>query len=670
MAVARWGDFAFGTRRWSQGGGPVGGAATYEDFFDGPNWRRVYEVETDPTDSSGPYVEVPPEGDPLGPEERVCLSSSASKTFTFEIRDGDGDLVQEISDILSATLTEELDAASILEFTLYGDNGAVANLTSANEVWLRDRYGIRVDTFRISQTRKWRNEAAYFFSFEGVSSVQQLGREWVESFNSESGDTARDIIEALLENQEQTPIIEVGDIDKTVGDEEIIFSVSQMTVLEALIELQRTLTTEGHFFVSANHKLCWSAIVGSRGETFSVGEQIRGLDVQYDWSSNMVTRLYLYGMGATSESRVRLSDHGDYSVDYMERNIALYGIVPYRKIDNRIKKPETLANMAQRILKRYAGPSLTVSVEALELSKADEDTETDTRWLKSFEDVFIGSVYRIVDAAAAVDTEVEIVKIQRDLSKVLPISVELNSRRESLSNYFDRILSQLNPEMDVMDDRSRYPHVGRIFDSTDDYSGYSDLEYKKGDWRHTPDGMEYWEDGWHDVTDKDREGSLRINPDTGELERYDGTEWTTTDGDGNPLTESVAADLAFGEDFDIQSVGDANAAGETGLVADAGHVHALWHIGYVYEDLPDLSSSGYGSSGYGSSGYGSDFVPAVGYTESDGRYWAWDVTEAGWVEWIFMSKVFKLEDGILYANLDHPSGEDWVMLSHLLGLDT
>lgn len=541
MAVTRFGLQKYGTVRFWQHGA-VAGASTYEDFFDGPNWGISFEGTTQ-TGNGGQAVKtvtLPPQGDPTARPEVITLTPNEA-LWTIETRNSGGAKLSTVTEWYSGKLREKLDEASSLEFTVLGDNAVISEFAPPNTVWLRDRWGLVIDKFRLTHPLRVRSGVTFEYRFRGQSLIRQLAKEPVQSYYT--GDEpipVSEIVNALMANQVQSPKIAVGDIDSNIAYETLVFSAEETNVLAALVRLQSMLASRGHIYLDAKSRLCWTQHMGTRGELIEVGAQLKNAEVEYDYE-DLVTRLYLYGAGQDPRTRLSLAENeGDDP--YMERNTETYGVVPLIKIDNRVKHYPSLVAMANKILERYSEPVTRLSVNILELAKADTQTVDDSRFNAEFLDLYKGSQYTVIDADQGINTTVDVVEIEHDLENPFNTRAELSNRSVKLSDYLRNIIEQMNPALDVNDDGSRYPEIGRLFNAGTDYSGYSDLAFRNGDWRHTPDGMQYYQGGaWNDVE----------------------------------------ADLTFGVDSDIQNVGDANAAGNTNKVADAGHVHAAVWLEYT-----------------------------------------------------------------------------------------
>ena len=472
------GLIAWGPDRWWVPGAPT----SLAEFYDQYGWER------DPAIVSYYFG---------GVLETVTASRTA--IYTIEAIDADGVLLDEITDWFKGRLSFQLDEASTLEFTVPGTSDNVAYLVPENRIQVRDRFGFLLECFEIQSGTKRRKGDAIYFDAKLHSAIVQLGKEPVLEFTTgvdadfvPETMTVAAIVTALLDLQVQSPPISLGRIDDAIGNYEIAFTVTgggTTSILQAIKDIQAILPIElaGHFFVDGKRRLRWQLAVGShRGETIEVGAGLQGIEysIRYD---DMITRLYLYGEGDDPATRVKLTDEGaDEAEEYIESDtVGTWGVKPLVKVDKRIKWPQTLLEVAQRVIEEFKNPAIEIRLNALDVAKADG-----TRFAGKY-DLYVGSVYTATDSAQDISEAVTVQSLTLDMQNVLPVNMELNNRQRDLASLLESIIRSLNAPLDV--DGTRYPSMGR------NYSDRTNPQYRAGDTRYNGNPQMHNGTDWEDM---------------------------------------------------------------------------------------------------------------------------------------------------------------------------
>jgi hypothetical protein len=512
------------------------GAVSADDFFDTPWWNRPTADNPyggdggggDPvldgpgfngegpdytTGGSPGFDGIPPinwtapsSGDPYDggtvtlPPATINITASRTHVYRIEVYDEDNDRLAVVDKWFGGKLFLALDQANSVQFSITADDAAAALMVRPNVIKVRDRWGFLVDTFVIQQTAGRRVGDAVFLDVQCASYIAQLGEEPVVLYEGEDVDgeglTVAQHIAGLLALQIRPYTITLGDLDDAIGAETFVFHAQDTTVLNALRQLQSVLAKDlaGHFYVDANRRLVWTLVMDDKKERYlGLGANLQGLRYKTDWTQ-LVNRIYLYGEGQDEATRLRLTDAGE-AEEYMEdaSSVSTYGLNPKVKIDRRVRKPETLVRIANRVLEEFGEPRIVVEVDAIDLAKSDEYSH--------FEDIYIGSQYRVVDTAQGVDTTVDVVAMEIDMGNPMPVRLELTNQERRLGDLFGDMLDALTQPLDV--DGERYPTMGR------NYSTEAERLARAGDVR------------WSGVDDR------------GEM--HDGTDWQELAGTGIPI---------------------------------------------------------------------------------------------------------------------------------------
>jgi hypothetical protein len=385
------------------------------------------------------------------------------KYWGLEVRTSTGALVADVTKHWGGKATFNADQPPQLEFNtvteVFGNVAVDAPfglfaLAAQYEIWLRDWRGFLMGRFEITSAKFVDNPPAEYLEIKAQGLVARLSRESVATFTTpvvkktnpdgslsdvKSAQSVSQIVTRLLALQLREPAIEVGFIDPAIGTELRYFAVKDTTILAALQALQNTLpkALAGTITVDADYKLQWLVNVGYANLTLSKTAPepaLRAVNVSARFDE-MITRLYLYGQGQSTDTFLSIAP----PTAYMDRNSDTFGIISARKTDNRIIFQETLRNVASRILDETASPYFQVEVDVLDLVKADQGY--------TMPDVWPGATYALDSPAALAmgGASVKVQSVTYDLANPLPLDVKLEARAERLSDIFDRILGQLNP---------------------------------------------------------------------------------------------------------------------------------------------------------------------------------------------------------------------------------
>lgn len=529
-------------------------AVTIADFFDRPSWERptVDRGYTPPVGTGGDVFtgtpgfggtggSEPSTGAPgfspetplwvvwtpdedggtvtaVGPDGAVTIDIVANRRrfYSIEVYDNDGDRVTAVPEWISGKLTRKLDQASTLEFRIAHDAEGAADLVRPNQVWLRDRWGFVLGTFQIQRRKPNGTGDASYIDFVCQGAIGQLAEEVVISYDGGgAGLTVQDHIEALLALQSKTGQITLGTVDDAIGSVEMPFFAVDTTIHAALLQLQTALTreTRGRFYVDPKRRLQWRLAPGDSGEQVITRKRnVYSIESEIDYTA-LVNRIYLYGEGQDAASRLSLTDAGE-AEDYIQNapSVALYDVQTAIKVDRRIRHPETLLRVAQRILEEFATPPVYVSVEMLDLAKADD---APTGWA----DIEIGGLYRVVDSVLGIDQSIEIVGIETSLEQPVPLRVELANQRKNLGDLISRLVDALEQPLDV--DGERYPTMGRNYTAQDPRSARAGDTRWNTDRGQMHDGAA-WQDmgGGGDPSDVEGVAIVSLDPQAGTLDSY------------------------------------------------------------------------------------------------------------------------------------------------------
>ncbi len=419
--------------------------------------RPTYDAENDiwRVNPPTPITEIR-QWQPGGYEE-IAVERDRTKPWRLVIRDANNSTLANVTAFWNARVLAKTDEAGELSFRCRYHETFRTHLSGENYIWLYDGFGLLREKYQIMQVRRVREGEARIVEVRCLSMISKLSREPVANYTTPvetsinaKGEVVerrlvlpvRTVVRELLDLQQNSgPRILAGTIDPGIGNFLVRYAAEETTIYDALRGLQLLLPAplRGVFTVDAENRLNWSLRVGPQQLRMELGKELKGIEYALDYT-DLVTRVYLYGQGQDTETPLSLTDAG-WPTPYMSRNVGRYGVVALRKQDNRIKYPETLINVARRILEDFAEPLLELRIDALELSKAD------TVLAGSFIDIVPGAQYRIVDAGTGVDTTVQIVQCEYDVADPVAVKLQLKNRTRRLSDLFAYLLRQLNPRI-------------------------------------------------------------------------------------------------------------------------------------------------------------------------------------------------------------------------------
>jgi len=510
-----------GFRYWHRGA-----PQTQGDLLNQPPWAR----EVGGTNEGGGDPDAPGTVNGLpttigGAPSALNLTPDDTVLYKLEVWQPDRTKVVDSVPFLAdgGTMTQEMDRASELTFRVPYDYTDLAHLTSPNGIAVRDRWGFLVRRFNIERVTKiLESDSARFYEVYCQDLLAQLGREPVIRYQTVDADgrpaakTVRGIVQDLLALQVFEPSVVEGVIDGAIGAREIEFFCQDTSILGALNKLRDALPKDvaGHFYIGYDGALEWRLTVGDQtAVTLDTG--VIGYEVETDYSA-MANRIYAYGAGQDTRTRLKLTDAGE-SNEYIDdaTSQSTYNIRPASYEFSEVTDADTLLLLAQRALEERKDPYMRLRVNLLDLAMDDSSRFSQP-------DLTIGGNYTISDSTFSVSVAAEIRRLRVDLSDPMNVDVDVSNRREQLGDIIEQILKSLNPPVDVNDDGSRYPTIPRLgkdeYIDPDDAEFIPGLGYRNGDLKH--------EVRTEDATDKGYMFFHDVNPANGQPYSEDDGIWT------------------------------------------------------------------------------------------------------------------------------------------------
>ena len=427
------------------------------------------------------------------PSTATAYYANKVKLYSIEIIDLDGNLITEILDWSNGKFRDATNEAGELSFRMRGtDTTLVSYVFSAfNRLRLRDRWGTVLGVFKVTKPRRVRQGDAVFVDVVAQTMLQQLTREVVLDYKKTPSDlaTVYSVMTDLFALQLNSRPIGLGAIDAPIAASLVNVNFEKLPLLDAVGEVQKQLSKDlaGYFYVNANRQFVWRLAIGTDDETIEVGERLQGIDAEVDYDS-LITRLYMYGEGQDEETALTLIDAGLANEYKDAATTATYGVIPLIHRDRRIRRPETLLAVTNRILEEFSTPPTVYKINVLDLAKSDS---VRSGW--DFEDIYTGSKYRIIDADLDIDDTVYTQVVEYDLDNPVPVRVELGNKKKSLSEIINSIYDATVQPLDV--DGDLYPTMGRNYSEGANRNNGE----RRGDTRWTSKGQMHDGDDWQDL---------------------------------------------------------------------------------------------------------------------------------------------------------------------------
>ncbi len=482
MPEFNWGSENWGERNWGARG-PV-------NFFDLiPPW-----ISTGRLAGKDPVIEVRSSD---GSWVNVTLTGSRETPYSLEVHEVNGDNVAYIDDWWDGWFEEAFAEVATLEFTIEFANTSRSSVTAARRIWLRDRYGFVIGTFRASRpvfSQKGEVTTARYFC---QNSLIALSNQVVTSYTTSQTalgitthtKTVLQIVTDLLDEQVGTTKVGLGVISPQIATLTRSLDVSQgAPILQALRRLQRSLplAQEGYLWVDSENLLNWSAKIGLEGHELTTSTNLLGLEAEY-LEEELITGLVIFGEGQDPRTRLSLLDAGEGSTMRLSSNFDADDPRVALIIEPRIRDADTLADLTTRILEERDIVKVQYRANVINLAYADGAV-----WV-NWDDIYMGSQMRLEASDIGENAYVNVRRTRKSLDGPLEVQVDLGNQTRSvasiLSDFFERGGTPLN----VNDDHSRYPNVARTYDGTE-INTIEGLSYASGDFK-VESGVLYFHDG-------------------------------------------------------------------------------------------------------------------------------------------------------------------------------
>lgn len=354
----------------------------------------------------------------------------SSETYRLEIRTPDGGLAAFLPEV-SGTWTEKINSPNEGEFriALRFHNRHVRDVAAApNQVWIRDGDGNLLDRLHIlPQDRIVERSGAYWeLQCEGMEA--QLRHESLIEYNKEQT-VSQHLADWLNTEQISAEPISVGTVDSSIGDMVREVRREAAGMLSAIRELHDTVG--GFWWVDTDLKLNWrESMVSPRGQVIRIGKNLSRL-VRREDPTYLATRLYIFGRKPHHRRLLRLSEHPDFSVDYIEGRssaISEYGIRVRRVVEYDINNADTLVERAKRMMDSIDTPRVTYRGNLIDLAAVGEAFD--------FHRAELGAAVTVYDEDLDVDETVYVTEIRRDI--VQPVSgSRIQFRKAAEPNHLD-----------------------------------------------------------------------------------------------------------------------------------------------------------------------------------------------------------------------------------------
>ena len=242
--------------------------------------------------------------------------------YRYECRNAAGGLIGFLRNVNGGQMTQTINSFHKLEFS--APQSEAAYLSGANEIWVRDSKGDLAGKFVFVRKQEQRSGGVVMASCECWSYGAQLAREFVPEYRALPGEhkTLETIIEELLALQVNRRPILIGEIDAAIANAEGAFEFTRVTILSALQSIEETLEAVTAFWVDDDRRLHWKVVSSEdQGLQLRVERNACSIERTVD-ATEQATRIYAYGKGDDTGSRLKLTDYPGQTEEYIEAEMA------------------------------------------------------------------------------------------------------------------------------------------------------------------------------------------------------------------------------------------------------------------------------------------------------------------------------------------------------------
>lgn len=324
-------------------------------------------------------------------------------------------------EIISGTLTDEINSVSTLEFTLPPSNDTSGHITPHASV-------IRLESDGVEIFRGAANSVSKNFRGDTVVSCDGMIALMADVIKEPFTVSARGIesyVTAIVKNYNDgvaaNKAIKVGQV---AGFEGQTFSVSHSSECKNIFELLKELRSEKGGYIWASYiggDVCinYTSTIGSKNtQQIAFGSNLVNIEGQLEVGT-LVTRVWPLGKDGLTISSV--NDGKAYVQN--ERVELRYG-----RIDKTIQvdsdDPSVVKSYGQAYLARYAAMNNTITLTAIDLHNLDKA-------ISSFE---VGDSVRVLSPPHGIDAEMVVNSISTDLVRVSNSRITLGAKKGGITS--------------------------------------------------------------------------------------------------------------------------------------------------------------------------------------------------------------------------------------------
>lgn len=324
-------------------------------------------------------------------------------------------------EIISGTLTDEINSVSALEFTLPPSNDMAGQITPHASV-------IRLESDGAEIFRGAANSVSKNFRGDTVVSCDgmiALMADIIKDPFTASSYEIEGYVAAIVKNYNDgvtaDRVIKVGQI---AGFEGQTFSVSHSTECKNIFELLKELRSEKGGYIWASYiggDVCinYTSTIGRRNsQQIAFGSNLVSIEDQLEVGT-LVTRVWPLGNEGLTIASVNGGKAYLQNADVELR---------YGRIDKTIQvdsdDPSVVKSYGQAYLTRYAAMNNTITLTAIDLHNLDKT-------ISSFE---IGDAVRVLSPPHGIDAEMIVNSVSTDLVKLSNSRITLGAKKSSITS--------------------------------------------------------------------------------------------------------------------------------------------------------------------------------------------------------------------------------------------
>lgn len=322
-------------------------------------------------------------------------------------------------EIISGTLTEEINSVSALEFTLSPSNGTAGQVTPHASIIRLESDGIEIFRGAVNSVSKnFRGDTVV--SCDGMIALMA---DVIVAPNSVSGINTKYYVNSLITSY-NNGVSDNRRISSGVIDEFGTFTADHSQECKSVFELLKEVrSSKGGYiwasYVGGNVCINYTSTIGRRNsQQIAFGSNLVSIEDQLEVGT-LVTRVWPLG-----NEGLTIASVNDGKAYLQNTDVELR----YGRVDKTIQvdsnDPSVVKSYGQAYLTRYAAMNNTITLTAIDLHNLDKT-------ISSFE---VGDAARVLSPPHGIDAEMVVNSVSTDLVKLSNSRITLGAKKGSITS--------------------------------------------------------------------------------------------------------------------------------------------------------------------------------------------------------------------------------------------